>query len=216
MSHPPAVAGTQPQATNVSKTSLAGHNSFIDVHIDAPSPSRPTTQSMNAKLANPLAGLSHEQIMADAADFARTHELAEYTEVIQKGALVAQDPAAFESLPTLNEDDRRVLRREFTHKWDQPKMLYYLAIMCSIAAAVQGVRVLPSSNNCCIYSHGWVQMDEAVVNGANLFFPRQFGIDPGNNATSGSNRNEWLVGLVTSAPYVRPFSTLTTAYVHPS
>jgi hypothetical protein len=40
-------------------------------------------------------------------------------------------------------------------------------------------------------------MDESVINGANLFFAPQFGIDP---ATSGSN--QWKLGLVNSAPYV--------------
>ena len=105
-----------------------------------PSDSKPNARNLNAKLANPLAGVSHEQLMADAAIFAGTHDLAEYTETIQKGALVAQDPAAFESLPLLTEEDRIALRREITHKWDQPAMLYYLVVMCSIAAAVQGVR----------------------------------------------------------------------------
>ena len=42
-------------------------------------------------------------------------------------------------------------------------------------------------------------MDESVINGANLFFPRQFGIDPAQ-----STRNQWLLGLVNAAPYVRP------------
>ena len=42
-----------------------------------------------------------------------------------------------------------------------------------------------------------LQMDESVINGANLFFAPQFGIDP---ATSGGN--QWKLGLVNSAPYV--------------
>ena len=46
-------------------------------------------------------------------------------------------------------------------------------------------------------------MDESVINGANLFYAPQFGIDP--NATDGNaGRNQWLLGLVNSAPYVRP------------
>jgi hypothetical protein len=43
------------------------------------------------------------------------------------------------------------------------------------------------------------QMDEAVINGANLFFAPQFGIDP-NQGDEG--KNQWLLGLVNSAPYV--------------
>jgi hypothetical protein len=40
-----------------------------------------------------------------------------------------------------------------------------------------------------------VQMDETVVNGAQLFYSQQFGIDGGGN-------NTWILGLVNSAPYV--------------
>jgi hypothetical protein len=42
-------------------------------------------------------------------------------------------------------------------------------------------------------------MDEAVSNGANLFFAPQFGIDPN---TGNKGQNQWLLGLVNSAPYV--------------
>ncbi len=127
----------QPPPPSRDQSSLKGSETFIEQHE---SPRRASTQNLNAKLANPLAGLSHEQLMADAEEFAKTHELAEYTETIQKGALIAQDPTVFESLPMLTDEDRRFLRREVTHKWDQPKTLYYLVVMCSLAAAVQGVR----------------------------------------------------------------------------
>ena len=131
---------TRPQPTTDSSSKLEDRGTFVE-QVDSPrSDSKPNARNLNAKLANPLSGVSHEQLMADAAIFAGTHDLAEYTETIQKGALVAQDPAAFESLPLLTEEDRVALRREITHKWDQPAMLYYLVVMCSIAAAVQGVR----------------------------------------------------------------------------
>ena len=48
-------------------------------------------------------------------------------------------------------------------------------------------------------------MDESVINGANLFFPAQFGIPISSGPNSGSSKNQWLVGLVNSAPYVSPF-----------
>ncbi|EKM57086.1 uncharacterized protein PHACADRAFT_160624 [Phanerochaete carnosa HHB-10118-sp] len=135
-----------------------------------------------AKLVNPLQGIPHDELMENAANFAKTYGLEHLTAEFQKGALVAQDPGAFETLPQLTEDDKATLRREITHRWHQPAQLYYLVIMCSLAAAVQG-------------------MDEAVINGASLFFPVQFGIDP--NATDGSaGRNQWLQGLVVSAPYL--------------
>ncbi|KAH9948984.1 hypothetical protein B0H21DRAFT_731013 [Amylocystis lapponica] len=138
--------------------------------------------NLNVKLANPLAGIPHHQLMADAAAFAKEYNLADISDELQKGALVAQDPTLFESLSQLTEEDKALLRREITHKWRQPAKLYYLVILCSMAAAVQG-------------------MDEAVINGANLFFAPQFGLD-----TSPSNpqagRNQWLLGLVNSAPYL--------------
>ncbi|RDB25309.1 DDB1- and CUL4-associated factor 7 [Hypsizygus marmoreus] len=136
-------------------------------------------ENINVTLANPLLGLSHDQLIADGDLFAKSHNLDQLAELFQKGALVAQDPLAFESLPLLTDEDKAALRREIDHKWSQPKMLYYLVIMCSVAAAVQG-------------------MDESVINGANLFFAPQFGIDP---KTGDQSRNQWLLGLVNSAPY---------------
>ena len=140
------------------KSSLRGSDTFIERH----EPSRASTENLNAKLANPLAGLSHEQLLADAEEFAKTHELAEYAETIQKGALVAQDPTAFETLPMLTDEDRNVLRRELTHKWDQPKTLYYLVVMCSIAAAVQGVRLFPLLRMWDAYSRAGMVIDGRV------------------------------------------------------
>ncbi|KAJ3724935.1 hypothetical protein DFJ43DRAFT_1157684 [Lentinula guzmanii] len=137
-----------------------------------------SVQNRNAKLANPLARISHEQLLEDAKVFAETHGLEDLVLEFQKGALVAQDPSQFEKLSQLNDEDKAIFRRELTHKWDQPYMLYYLVILCSMAAAVQG-------------------MDESVINGANLFFAPQFGIDVKTNSN-----NQWLLGLVNSAPYL--------------
>ncbi|RPD58597.1 hypothetical protein L226DRAFT_466400 [Lentinus tigrinus ALCF2SS1-7] len=165
------------------KASFEGRESLIEVRdVELNSPELPALNldlNPNVNLENPLTLISREQLLADTETFAKMHDLSEYTETIQKGALVAQDPSAFETLPMLNEEDKRVLRREFTHKWDQPKTLYYLVIMCSIAAAVGG-------------------MDEAVINGANLFFPAQFGIEPPPG--KGATREQWLIGLVNAAP----------------
>ena len=43
-------------------------------------------------------------------------------------------------------------------------------------------------------------MDESVINGANLFFPAQIGIP---QTGPDASRNQWLLGLVNGAPYVR-------------
>jgi MFS family permease len=44
-------------------------------------------------------------------------------------------------------------------------------------------------------------MDEAVINGANLFYPDQLNIPQMNNPNA--SRNQWLLGLISSSPYVR-------------
>ena len=96
----------------------------------------------NAKLANPLAGLSHEQLMENGAEFARTHGLGHSEDLFRKGALAAQDPLAFDGISHFTEAEKDIFRREYTHRWDHPATLYYLVILCSVAAAVQGVSCL--------------------------------------------------------------------------
>ena len=58
--------------------------------------------------------------------------------LLKKGALVAQNPPAFEQVSELDEVERDALRNEVLHKWRQPKSLYFTVILCSIGAAVQG------------------------------------------------------------------------------
>lgn len=185
-----------PTMSNSEKVSIEKRDGSVSDHSvkDAKHLEHPSS-NVNVKLANPLTGIPQDKLMADAAIFASTHGLGHLESEFQKGALVAQDPVAFESLSILSEEDKAILRRELTHRWSQPWELYYLVILCSLAAAVQGVclfaplfRVyLPNEQS---------QMDESVINGANLFFPNQFGLDQ----TIG--RNQWLLGLVNSAPYV--------------
>ncbi|KPV73265.1 uncharacterized protein RHOBADRAFT_65418 [Rhodotorula graminis WP1] len=158
------------------KRELAGEGDYQDKHLDN------VAHNPNALLENPLQGISHERLEAMGRAFAREKGLGEYEEEFAKGAQVAQDPLAFESLTMLNDEDRNVLRREITHKWHQPWQLYFLTICCSMAAAVQG-------------------MDESVTNGANLFWAPQFGLNTAEGAPNAST-NEWYLGLVNGAPYL--------------
>jgi hypothetical protein len=96
-------------------------------------------QNLNAKLANPLSGIPHDRLIEEAKVFAETHGMEDLVLDFQKGALVAQDPTMYETMSMLTEEDKEVLRRETTHKWSQPVTLYYLVVLCSMAAAVQGV-----------------------------------------------------------------------------
>ncbi|KAG0128877.1 transporter-domain-containing protein [Tuber indicum] len=146
-------------------------------HQPAPKNQPEDLQKLNSKLAHPLSGIPHEELMEMGASYARENGMEDLQDEFRKGALLAQNPEAFDTLPLLTDDDKYYLRREVTHKWSHPKDLYHMVVMCSMAAAVQG-------------------MDETVINGANLFFLKQFGIE---------NR-EWIAGLVNSAPYLSCFT----------
>lgn len=120
--------------------------------------------NVNVKLANPLAGIPHEKLMADAATFASEHGLGHLEREFQKGALVAQDPSAFEGLSILDDDDKAILRRELTHRWSQPWELYYLVILCSLAAAVQGVCLFICSVTLGLtYVHRWTSQSSMAL-----------------------------------------------------
>jgi MFS family permease len=101
--------------------------------------------------------------------------------LLQKGALVAQDPTNYEDITgphALTSEEVDVLRNEVLHKWRHPYALYITIFTCSIGAAVQG----------------W---DQTGSNGANLSFPQVFGI-----GDESSTKDTLLVGLVNSAPYI--------------
>jgi MFS family permease len=100
--------------------------------------------------------------------------------MLQKGALVAQDPTNYEDITgphALTPEEVDVLRNEVLHKWRHPYALYITIFTCSIGAAVQG----------------W---DQTGSNGANLSFPTVFGIGDENT------KDTLLVGLVNAAPYI--------------
>lgn len=85
------------------------------------------------KQKNPLAGLSKEELLADVEAFAQEKNLEYVLDDLKKGALVAQDPKAFETVDELTEEEKEVLRREKTHRWHQPFMMYFLTSTSFIA-----------------------------------------------------------------------------------
>lgn len=58
--------------------------------------------------------------------------------ILIKGALVAQSPAGIDEITELDDEDRRILREEVTHKWKHPRILYLTIMLNSVAAAIQG------------------------------------------------------------------------------
>lgn len=105
--------------------------SSVSLAENASLSSRNEVGNLNAKLANPLAGIPQDELIKDGEMFALRNGLEDMSELFRKGALVAQDPLAFENLPLLTETDKQALRDEVSNKWRHPKMLYYLVILCS-------------------------------------------------------------------------------------
>lgn len=94
-----------------------------------------------AKLANPLAGISHDDLEQMGDSYARKHQMGDEEDIraFQKGACLAQDPSKFDIVTGLTGQEIEVLRKEITNRWSQPKLLYVVIILCSTCAAVQGM-----------------------------------------------------------------------------
>ena len=97
------------------------------------------TQNLEGEIRNPLKGIPRERLFEDVARFQREKGLPEdILPLLRKGALVAQDPAGFEDLEDIDEEEKEWLRKEVTHRWTHPWPLYYTIVLNSIAAAIQG------------------------------------------------------------------------------
>lgn len=94
------------------------------------------------RIRNPLADIPRDELMAQVDQFAAEVDMVDIAPMLRKGALVAQDPTAFETLTELDEDEKIALREEITHKWKQPFALYLTIVLASVAAAVQSVELL--------------------------------------------------------------------------
>ena len=101
--------------------------------------------SETAKIKNPLAGMSKEELLEDVDNFAREKELVDELPHLRRGgkydltdyqekrltvplALIAQDPMCFEQMEDISEQDKDVLRQEYTHRWRQPWMMYFMTM----------------------------------------------------------------------------------------
>ncbi|CAG7994753.1 unnamed protein product [Penicillium salamii] len=166
-----AQAGSDQRSSNDHCSAEKGYVEEVDLH-----------NNVSAKIKNPLAGLTKNQIIRDVEEFAQEYNVIDILPELKKGALVARDPAEFETVTDLTDPELTALRDEVLHKWRQPKQLYFTIILCSIGAAVQG----------------W---DQTGSNGANLSFPDAFGISDAKGAPNAA-RNLWLVGVINAAPYI--------------
>lgn len=126
---------------------------------------------------NILAEYSEEQVMNMGRAFAKKYELPNDDDIFARGAALARKPNEYDRLNVLKEDERIACYDEIHHPWRVPPKLIAIIAASAMGAAVQG-------------------MDETVINGANLFYPKELGLG------SGSKRDDWLEGLVNGAPYL--------------
>lgn len=158
--------------------SLSKRESASDVHdsdVDL-------NNNESGAVRNPLAHLSREKLLSDVDHFVEEKKLQEHKSLIQRGALLAQNPTAFDNISELSEEEKQVVHHELTHKWAHPLTLYMTIIVCSIGAATQG----------------W---DQTGSNGANLSFPTEFHIDAAEG-TPNYLHDSYIVGIVNAAPYL--------------
>ncbi|ROT38159.1 polyol transporter 5 [Sodiomyces alkalinus F11] len=137
-------------------------------------------RNLEAKIKNPLEGISYDKLMSDVAVFVQEKDLREHEPLFRKGALIAQNPDGFGEITrseTLTDEEKETLRLEKEHRWRMPMKLILTIATCSIGAAVQG----------------W---DQTGVNGANIFLPRYYGID------GDSVRDTFILGILNAGPYL--------------
>lgn len=116
-------------ASTVHNETGSRKHSVFDVDFD----------NLSAAFENPLAGVSREQLFEDVTKFCTDYNMSDKVDLFKRAALVAQNPARASKLSELSPEEKEALEREVTHKWHQPWRLYWLVIMCSLAAAVQGM-----------------------------------------------------------------------------
>ena len=83
------------------------------------------SENPGAKLRNPLHGIPRDRLFADVERLAQEKGLMEHVELLKKGAVLAQDQSGFEVMD-LTEEEKVILRREKTHRWSQPFMMYFM------------------------------------------------------------------------------------------
>jgi hypothetical protein len=98
-------------------------------------------RNLNAKLANPLAGYSYDELRRQGINFAITHQIGDEEDVraFAIGAVLAQVPEKFTQVPDLRPDEVEILQKEFSNRWSQPWTMYLVIVLCSLSAAVQGM-----------------------------------------------------------------------------
>jgi hypothetical protein len=95
-----------------------------------------------------------------------------YRDILYRGASLYRQ-RDFNNDDDLTDEERAVLKKESHNRWMQPFSVYYLCAVSAMAAIAQG-------------------MDETVINGAQIYFHKEFGIENRLN----------IQGLVNAIPFL--------------
>lgn len=125
---------------------------------------------------NPLARDPPETLIVNVRKFVNDYGFGEELRYFEKGALAALDPSRTEDIEGLEPYELDALRKERSDRWHLPRAFWFTIMFNSIAAAIQG----------------W---DQTGTNGANLTWPRAFGV----------SNMEWIIGFVNCMPYLTIF-----------
>ncbi|KAF1916315.1 galactose-proton symport, partial [Ampelomyces quisqualis] len=140
-----------------------GHLRFDDINID-----------------NPLRGID---LKPAVEHFAKTNNLEDLTDVLLRGAYVAEDPDNYTKVEGLTPKDLAALKREYEEKnpfrilAKLPKQLRTIIITCSMAAMTQG----------------W---DQVCISAANQYWPPDLGLNLDRQ------RDVWLFGFINACTFL--------------
>ncbi|RMZ77923.1 hypothetical protein DV738_g4102, partial [Chaetothyriales sp. CBS 135597] len=122
-------------------------------------------------------GESDDPTLLGVIHVTASHNLTHKAELFIKAAALLDGEAHDGEAPGVNEEEVIALQSRTASRWNQPGLLYFAVMVCSLGAIEQG----------------WAQ---TCMNGANLYFPSAFGID------SRSTRDTLIVGMINSGIYL--------------
>lgn len=141
---------------------------------------------------NKLARLSPEVAAKMGREFAEEFGLPNDDDIFARAAMLVRNSDNFAECDFLTAEEKQACWNEEHKPWSSmTKPLIGIVCAAAMSAAVQG-------------------MDETVINGAMLFYPKVLGLG------SGSKRDSWIEGLVNGAPYLccAGFSCWTTDWLN--
>ncbi|RMD40394.1 hypothetical protein DV735_g4712, partial [Chaetothyriales sp. CBS 134920] len=114
---------------------------------------------------------------ANLADVEGRVNLSHRAELFTRAAALVDGETPIDQAADTSEEEVQAVKKETASRWKQPRLLYFAVTVCSLGAIEQG----------------WAQ---TCMNGANLYFPKAFGID------SRSTRDTFIVGMINSGIYL--------------